>query len=492
MAPPSNRGRWLALIAALLGWMFDGMEMGLFPLVGKDALKDLLKNPEQSKIDTWYGVIIAGFLVGAATGGVLFGWLGDTIGRVRAMTISVLLYSLASGLSAFSQEAWQLAVCRFVGALGMGGEWALGVALVMELWADKSRAWLAGWIGAFGNLGYTLVGSIALSLTTIATELSNGLASLGLSESWIQWLTGHGNWRLLMLVGAVPSLLTFIIRIFVPESDRWEQESAAGKTSFWSRRDLLGVLIGAIAGAAMISLSVIQLPNSVRLLGTAVGFVIVVIGFLMPVRGYVSRAGMTAEQQRQTVWRMLLAAGLSGVALLGTWAGLMWMYLWVSKLSGGDIPQAKPTMQIISSLGAAVGCVIAAVFGGKFGRRRIYAIMCVASAIVVITFYRGHSAYNIAFLVHVGVMGLIMASFYGWLPLYLPELFPTAVRATGQGFGFNCGRVIAAVGSLQMPNLLTAFNNDYGRTCGLVAAVYVFGLVLIAFAPETKGQPLPE
>jgi SHS family sialic acid transporter-like MFS transporter len=87
---------------------------------------------------------------------------------------------------------------------------------------------------------------------------------------------------------------------------------------------------------------------------------------------------------------------------------------------------------------------------------------------------------------------MISASFYGWLPLYLPELFPTAVRATGQGFGFNFGRIIAAAGNLQMANLLAAFNKDYSQACAVVAGVYVVGLVLICFAPETKGKPLPE
>src|SRR5277367_3652526 len=99
----SSRGRNLALLAALLGWMFDGMEMGLFPLVGNDALRDLLGSAApQVEVDNWYKIAIACFLVGAATGGVVFGWLGDKIGRVRAMTISVLFYSLCSGLSAAS------------------------------------------------------------------------------------------------------------------------------------------------------------------------------------------------------------------------------------------------------------------------------------------------------------------------------------------------------------------------------------------------------
>ena len=99
MTGPSSRGRTLALVAALLGWMFDGMEMGLFPLVGKDALRELLgADAVQKTVDGWYGVVMACFLVGAATGGVVFGWLGDRLGRVRAMSLSILTYALCSGL----------------------------------------------------------------------------------------------------------------------------------------------------------------------------------------------------------------------------------------------------------------------------------------------------------------------------------------------------------------------------------------------------------
>jgi len=131
-------GRWMALTAALLGWLFDGFEMGLFPLVARPALIDLLTTPDgirpnDQKISAWLGVITALFLVGAATGGVLFGWLGDRFGRVRSMMLSVLIYGLVSGLCGFAKSAWQIGVLRFIAALGMGGEWSLGGALINEI-----------------------------------------------------------------------------------------------------------------------------------------------------------------------------------------------------------------------------------------------------------------------------------------------------------------------------------------------------------------------
>src|SRR6185312_16226860 len=143
-----GRGAWMALTAALLGWLFDGAEMGVFSLVGRSAVQDLLgigltpTKPEEAKVALQFGVIMALFLVGAATGGVLFGWLGDRIGRVRAMTLSVLTYALFTGLCGLVAKAEHVGLLRFIASLGMGGEWSLGVALVMEVWPNRSRAFM--------------------------------------------------------------------------------------------------------------------------------------------------------------------------------------------------------------------------------------------------------------------------------------------------------------------------------------------------------------
>lgn len=513
-APVPVRGRWLALVAALLGWMFDGMEMGLFPLVGRPACEELLHtaarleaaealggggvNPHVSKhleaeVALWFGIVNACFLIGAATGGVLFGWLGDKIGRIRAMTFSVLVYSLCSGLSAASTEPWHLAGLRFLGALGMGGEWALGVALVMEMWPNTSRAWLAGWIGAFGNLGYVICGAVAYGLNRVGAELPGYLTAAGVSEQWAATLTANGNWRLLMLFGTVPALLTLFIRLFVPESEKWQREKDSGAATGWATRDLIGVLIGAAAAGGVVALwAVKDLPLEVRLGGSLVGLILVVLGYLYPAWGYLQRSLLPSAMRQRMLGRMILAAGLSGVPLLGTWAGLMWMYQWVGKLPGGDDRDARAVLQMTSAIGAATGCLIGALLAGGYGRRIVYAGMCVLSLVSMVGFYQLNTAYNVWFVLSAGWLGFISASFYGWLPLYLPELFRTAVRATGQGFGFNFGRIIAAAGNLQMANLLAQFNNDYAQACAVVAGVYCVGLVLILIAPETKGQPLPE
>ena len=151
------------------------LQMGLFPVVSRPALQDLLRLQGQAVNDDavsfWFSLATAGFLIGAATCGVLFGWLGDRVGRVRAMTFSILTYAMCTGLGGIVAAPWQMVVIRFIAALGMGGEWSLGVALVMEVWQGRSRALLAGLIGAAANVGYLLVATLSLGLGSIRSSL---------------------------------------------------------------------------------------------------------------------------------------------------------------------------------------------------------------------------------------------------------------------------------------------------------------------------------
>ena len=495
LSPQASRGRWMALTAALLGWMFDGLEMGLFPQVARPSLIDLLGSDNEAEIGKWIGVATASFLVGAATGGVLFGWLGDRLGRVRAMTLSVLTYALFTGLCGVAEQAWQIAALRFLSALGMGGEWSLGVALVMEIWPNRSRAFLAGLIGAAANVGYLLVGVLTLGLGAVIHSLPGLLAAAGVSEAWGAKFTAHSGWRILLMSGAVPGLLAFFIQVFVPESQRWRQEQRRGTTSHWAPRDLLGVLFGALGALTMIYLWAEEFSLGVRLAGSVLGLAVVTAGYLYPAVRFLQRAsvgeGDPAYQWRPTVGRMLLGACLSGVALLGTWASIQWAPAWADQLSN-QLPSAKAYTQISMASGAVVGTLLAALLGDWFGRRIAYSLLCLGSLVSALVFWQANEVFGPMFLATVFLAGGLTASFYGWLPLYLPELFRTGVRATGQGFSFNFGRIIAAVGALQTANLMTVFDKSYPKACSAMSLIYVVGLGLIWLAPETHGKPLPE
>ena len=503
----SNFGKWMALTAALLGWLFDGLEMGLFPLVARPALIELGVSP--GDVVGWNGIITALFLVGAATGGVLFGWLGDRLGRVRAMMLSVLTYALLSGACGFAHAPWHIGVLRFLAALGMGGEWSLGVALINEIWPDRSRAFLAGLIGAAANCGYLIIALVGRSLTTYVHNLSSGLADLGLSESTIRFLIGEqqSGWRLLMMFGTLPALLTFFIRLYVPESHRWESERDKGAASHWATRDLIAVFIGSFGACGIVAVWGYDLPLPMQIAGTVVGLVVVTVGYIYPLFVYLQRVVAANEQSARSqdnehnrwqpiIGRMLFAACLSGIALLGTWGTIQQAPTWADQMTidastgKSSLPSARSDTQIWASIGAIVGTILAALAADWLGRRMTYTLLCAGSLVIVPTLFMGTTPFDWYFLPVVFLAGAITASFYGWLPLYLPELFRTNVRATGQGFGFNFGRVIAAVGVLQLGNLKGIFGDP--QVYMVLSLIYVIGMVLIWFMPETKGQPLPE
>jgi MFS transporter, SHS family, sialic acid transporter len=490
-----TRGQWLALAAALLGWMFDGMEQGLFPLVGRTALRSL-GVPTEPEVALWFTVAIATFLVGAASGGVLFGWLGDRIGRVRAMTLSVLTYAIFSGLCAFATGPGQIAALRFCSALGMGGEWSLGVALVMEIWPDRSRALLAGLIGAAANVGFLLSGAVNWGIGQTLPRIERWLAAIPIPQSWSTALVADSGWRLLMLTGAAPALLTFFIRIFVPESERWQHEQTRGATSHWATRDLLGVGVGTAAALGLVYLWAERIAWPWRLLGSGLALVIVTLGFLYPVFRYLQRERAHAIQNldRTTtlIPRMLLAACISGVPLLGTWACVQLAPTWADQLTDGKMPNAKSYTQMCAAIGAILGTITIATIGNRLGRRLAYSVLCAASLAAALLLFQGTREFDTWFLVRVFLAGAITASFYGWLPLYLPELFRTSVRATSQGFSYNFGRILAAVGALQAGSLVGLFKGGYPQACSIMSLIYVVGIGIVWLAPETRGQPLPE
>ncbi|HTL54806.1 MAG TPA: MFS transporter [Candidatus Limnocylindrales bacterium] len=406
----SNRARWLVLSAAFLGWMFDGVEQGVFPLVARPALQDLLGVETDALVGPWIGYITALFLLGAACGGLCFGWLGDRVGRVRAMMLSILAYSLFTGACYFIQAPWELGLFRFLAAVGMGGEWSLGVALVMECWPENRRPLLAAAIGAAANIGFGLLGVAGMMFHVT-----------------------RDSWRWVMLAGAAPALLALFIARYVPESEKWRfaRETTPAK----------------------------------------------------PLQEIFSR-----KLARKTILGLLFAS----IALIGTWGSVQWLPSWADQLTHGTVQNAKGTTQLLIASGAVLGCLIGPWIGGTMGRRPAYSILCLCSLLACACLFRTVHQYGLVFLLMVFVVGTTTGSFYGWLPLYLPELFPTRVRATGQGVAYNSGRILAALGAIEMGQLLRFYQGSYARAGATITLIYSLGLVLIWFAPETKGQRLPD
>ena len=352
----------MALTAALLGWMFDGLEMGLFPLVARPALQDLLgRTGDEGAVGLWFGVMTAGFLVGAATGGVLFGWLGDRIGRVRAMTLSVLTYTLFTGLCGLAPSLEWFFLFRFLASLGMGGEWSLGVALVMEIWPNTSRGLLAGLIGAAANVGFLLIAVISLGLSGILGSLTTAMQSSPLPASWVAALVANNAWRLLLMIGALPALLDVLhppVRAGVGAVAARSRSAAARRTG--RRRDLLGVLIGACG--PLVTIYLWAWPAT-TIGGTTFAHSLAAARardwcLAWPWRSSATsircaaiwaasaRPAAKRPQSKTVVGRMIVGACLSGVALLGTWASMQMAPSWADRAGQQQIP--KQASQILS------------------------------------------------------------------------------------------------------------------------------------------------
>jgi MFS family permease len=192
-----TRYQWLVLFVAWLGWVFDSMDATLYSLVQRPAVTELLgPGVSDARIGLISSIIFSVMLIGWALGGIVFGILADYIGRTKALTLTILIYSVFTGLSAISHSWWQLGAYRFITGLGLGGEWAAGAALVAEIWPDHLRAKAGALLQSAAALGFFLAAVLNL---------------------WV----GVISWRYVFLIGAIPAVIVMLVRILVKEPDVW-------------------------------------------------------------------------------------------------------------------------------------------------------------------------------------------------------------------------------------------------------------------------------
>ena len=208
--------RWRSGLAAWLGWMFDGLDMHLYTLVALPLVAHLLgdlatSDPAVRSTSSW---IQAAFLAGWALGGAFFGILGDRLGRSRTLVLTILTYAIFTGMGYLAETWWQLAIFRFLAALGIGGEWAVGAALLAESWPTTWRPWLAAILQSAVNVG--------IMLATLAGYLLAGFPP-----------------ETVFLVGLLPAVITLWIRKAVPETEAWSDAQAHQPpppvTALWQR-----------------------------------------------------------------------------------------------------------------------------------------------------------------------------------------------------------------------------------------------------------------
>ena len=433
-----TRYHWFVLIVCVLGWMLDCMDQQLFNLARKPAMQALV-GPDREQDFANYATAI--FLVGWGVGGVGFGIVADLFGRARSMVFTILLYSIFTGLSAVSVGFWDFALYRFLTGLGVGGQFAVGVSLVAEEIPDRARPFALGWLQALSALG-----NVTAALVQV------GLAFLVYSG------TVESSWRLMFVVGTVPAVLVIFIMTRLREPEKW-RKLAAEKTI----RERLGAYSGEL----------FQDPRWTR--HAVVGLVLASAGII----------GLWAIG----FFSIDLTRSITEVRMQGL--GEKDRKFW------NDIYAALTSMMF--NLGAFFGIYAFSRFTHHVGRRIAFAISLVLAGLsTAFVYWQLNTVADIFWMIP--IMGFCQLALFGGYAIYFPELFPTRLRSTGTSVCYNGARFVAAATLFAQGPMVAYFRGLYhgdklqaARTGGMVMClIFLVGLLVLPFAPETKGKPLPE
>jgi MFS family permease len=428
-----NREQWGVLVASNLGWLFDGFEIfALFLTVGF-ALRQLLDAAQYADIPQYAGFVLATTVFGWATGGVIGGIIADYIGRKRTMILAILAYSLTTGLSAVAWDWVSFAALRFLVGVAIGSEWATGASIVSELWPDHARGKGGGLLQCGAGLGGVVASLVWLAIGGV----------------------GPNAWRWMYLIGVLPAFVTLWIRRGIPESPRWEQASERRRAAHALRRSG-AALDGEEHALTRFTMVDLFADRTVRrsligafLMMLSVTFALWGVGTFIPtyVGSVAAKAGLSAPE-----W--------------SAWAGL-----------------------IFTSCGVA-GFISLGFIADAFGRRpaaMLFYFMCLVLTPVVYMWAQDFTV----LLICVGIFGFFSSGIWAWAPIWLPELFPTRMRATAVAFCFNAPRFISCIGPLIGGTLIVALGG-YGPATTIIGLFFILGLVAAPFLPETNGKPLPE
>lgn len=482
-----NRYHWFVLVVAALGWLFDCLDQQLFILARPSAMKELLPKLDdpkafQESVKIYGNYATSIFLMGWATGGLIFGVLGDRIGRAKTMLITILMYSLCTGLSALSKGFWDFAAYRFLTGLGVGGEFAVGVALVAEVMPARARPYtlaLLQALSAFGNVSAALI-------------------NIGFGVAEEKRLVSS-PWRWMFVVGAVPALLALVIRRRLKEPEKWERASHEGAVArqLGSYAELFRnpeLRKHALLGLVLACSGVIGL--------WAVGF------FTPDLTRYVLKGQIVEtvyDEQIAEARRKNDATRVSGLEAAKEFDA--------NPSPGGSVPEevaaAKASVDpvingrlslwsgltsMMINLGAFCGMFGFGAVAQQIGRKPTFAMAFVAAFVSTAAVFAFMTEFNQIFWM-VPVMGFCQLSLFAGYAIYFPELFPTYLRSTGTSFCYNVGRFVAATGPLLQAELLRQFASkpESLRYSGVtMCSVFLVGLFVLPFLPETHGKPLPE
>lgn len=450
-----DRYHWFVFSMASLAWLFDCLDQQLFILARQRAMESLLPPGWDPKEYGGYATAI--FVAGWATGGLIFGAVGDRIGRAKALTLTVLMYSVFTGLSALSTGWLDFAVYRFITGLGVGGVFGLAVALIADSLPDHARSGALGTLQALSAVGNVTAGLISMWVGTLVSSGS---------------ITPAGSWKLMFLIGAIPAFLCVFLQARLKEPEKWVRAREEGRKTGaafgsyaslfgearWRRNALLGMIL-CIAGV-------------IGLWG---------IGFFAP------------ELVGPVIERSLVAENLSREEIAGAktkWIGIN---------------------SIVFNVGAFFGMLGMTKLAQGLGRKPAFVIAFICAFAATVGYFQVFNGKGDIWMS--GVMGACQLALFAGFAIYLPELFPLRLRSTGVSFCYNVGRFVAASGPFTLGVLQKSMGESavaklgvgadaaaqaaakleaFRNACCYISAVFLLGLIVLLFLPETKGKPLPE
>lgn len=426
-----TRYQWTVLFAAWLGWGFDVFDSLLFNYVAPNSVPTLLGLPigsPEAKQATlfWTGLLTSILLLGWAAGGVIFGVVCDRIGRKRTLLLTMLLYAVGTAACAFAPNIWWLVAFRVVASLGIGGEWAAGAAMVAETVPEEKRV-------EAGALLYTAA-PMGLFLATFV--------NLQVAGNWLVE-SPEVSWRYVFLFGLLPAAAAFVVRLFVEEPERWRQVAPGNDVR-------LGELFSATIRPLTVS-----------------GFLMALVALLtwwscnafIPVVS--SGLARTAAE----------AQGLSEPATLAM------------------VEQWKTLATSWFNLGGLIGTLLTIPAAKLLGRKAMFSIYWMASAAAIFATFGLDLAPSVRLYLYFAI-GLSVFGVFGSFTYYLPELFPTRLRATGAGFCYNIGRVFAAIGPFLVGTIAARGTGAAVDVLFYVGFIPLAGLLFMPWVIETRGRLL--
>lgn len=479
-----TRYHWWVLTIAILAWMFDCMAQRLFVLSRAPAVKELLdwdayedrilasvessaaaevdariaagdvaiedrdeviSNQVRRALDAAFERRAAQFgdyltalmIVGWSVGGFAFGIFGDRLGRVRTLAMAILVYSIFTGLSGLSVGLWDFCLYRFLMGCGIGGAFATAATLIAETVPDHSRSVSLGLFQSLSALGN--IGGALLARFIVSPDLPSD--AFGLLD------TAVGGWRVLLMIGAIPAVLALLVVRTVKEPEAWHQ----------AKRN---------AGENLER----QLGDIRSLFGTA-------------------------RWRRNT----LVGVSLAVIGVIGLW-GVGFYFPELLDAALKDLPQEevakiKATGMSLYDVGSLLGMLTFTWIATRIGRRLAFGaafVFCwLTVSFVFLTLREPSQVYWMTPLV-----GFATLSLFGGYSIYFPEIYPTRLRSSGTGFCYNVGRILAALVIILKDPIRGVFENlgfaePFRSVSVLLASVYLLGLVVLIWAPETKDRALP-